>query len=143
MNEQLKQGLCDMLAFIEANDDFNFEESSQPTLVELNISTWWFNDRSDADRKHLLADLLRRIGKATKTYGHEFVNIEHPFGSRVKLYIATQRHVVCERVVIGTEVIPEHVIPAQDERVIPERVIEKIEWRCAPILAGDQETVGV
>lgn len=52
------------------------------------------------------------------------------------------REKVCARVLVGTETVPEHVIPAQPEQIIPaqpERVepaqiVPKYEYRCPKLL---------
>lgn len=51
----------------------------------------------------------------------------------------TPREKVCERVVTGTKVIPAHVIPAQPETEVPEKVEEVVEWRCHPLLEGGEK----
>lgn len=38
---------------------------------------------------------------------------------------------ICERIVTGTRIEPEKIIPAQ---IVPEQEVEIVEWRCAPIL---------
>lgn len=44
------------------------------------------------------------------------------------------RHAICERVQIGTRVVPERVIEARNAEIIPEHEEPVYEWKCAPFL---------
>ena len=51
---------------------------------------------------------------------------------------------ICERVCVGLKELPEVVVPAkaaEPEMVIPARVVEVYEWRCSPLLSGEDEAV--
>lgn len=71
--------------------------------------------------------LAREFGAARKEYDGSFLHLSKKFGTQA-LRAVFNRESVCERVVVGTEVVP--------ERVEPERIREIIEWRCEPILEG-------
>ena len=43
---------------------------------------------------------------------------------------------LCERMVIGTEIVPEEVVPATEASVVPSFERELIEWRCKPFTAA-------
>jgi hypothetical protein len=47
-----------------------------------------------------------------------------------KVIAIAMRNNVCERVVVGTKIEPAHVIPAQPETEVPERVVEIYEYHC-------------
>lgn len=49
------------------------------------------------------------------------------------------RNDVCERVQVGTKIEPEHVIPAQEEQIVPEREVPVYEWHCPSLLAEAQK----
>ena len=134
-NAQLLSGLRDLCAFIEANDDFEFVTGQQPQ-VELSLATWHLCGSKEEHRAYV-CDLARRVGKAEKRYADEFFWLRHDFNPLVRLVVTSMRDVVCERVVTGREVIPaqaEQVLPA-----IPERTVEVVTWKCAPILAAETE----
>lgn len=79
--------------------------------------------------------LAREFGTADKAYDDDFFRLKRRFGSLTLEAIFTRRE-VCERVVIGSEVVPEQVTPAYTR--------DKVEWRCSPLLEssadGDVQT---
>jgi hypothetical protein len=56
----------------------------------------------------------------------------------VHFQATAHRDLVCERVVVGTDEVTEMVPdPAVEVPLVPvTRVVEQVEWRCAPVLAG-------
>jgi hypothetical protein len=77
----------------------------------------------------ILATLLRTCDKKPDS---NFFNLSKEFGGGVKLIWFADRNAVCERVVVGTKVVPpqpERVIPAE-----PERIEELVEWHCPSLL---------
>ena len=56
----------------------------------------------------------------------------------VRIELNMSRGEACERVVVGTRVIPASVVPAREELVVPESVEEIVEWRCGSLLGGDE-----
>ena len=140
-NQQLVEGLRALLAFVEANDDFEFVPGGDTDIVELKFRTWYLN--GEDNRRVSIADLTRRLahaGKVDKLYGDDYAWVRSQFGPFVKAEIATMRETICEKVVVGKK-----VIPAQPERVIaaqPERIEEEVEWRCHPVItAGSGHTI--
>lgn len=69
-----------------------------------------------------LAALAREFRECEKTFVDDSFYLRKRFGV-ASLYAFTARTEVCERVVVGTEEVPEQVIPA--------RIREVVEWRCA------------
>lgn len=51
-----------------------------------------------------------------------------------KVQITANRNSVCKRVVVGTKIEPAHVIPAQPETQVPERVVEIYEYHCPTLM---------
>lgn len=72
--------------------------------------------------------LAKEFGSATKEYNDDHLTIKKQFGTQT-LQAVFSRKEVCERVVVGTKVVP--------EQVTPEHVQEIIEWRCDPILQDE------
>ena len=135
-NAQLLSGLRDLCAFIEANDDFEFVTGQQPQ-VAMDFSTWYLHSLNNNQQRERISDLAKRMGKAEKVYRDSFFSMTHNFGPYVQLKANSERHIVCERVVTGTKIVPAHeayTLPAQ-----PEQVVEIVEWKCAPILAAETE----
>jgi hypothetical protein len=60
----------------------------------------------------------------------------------LKITVIADRDKVCERVVVGTETVT-RTVPDPDVEVplveVTEQV-ERVEWRCLPLLAGEQAT---
>lgn len=91
------------------------------------------NSRKDA------ATLARAFGACEKEYTDDLFYITKKIGA-ISLCGVFTRNEVCERVVVGTRIVPERVVPAiqaQPEQVIPEQEEEIYEWKCSPIL-GDE-----
>jgi len=83
-----------------------------------------------------IATTVRAFGKCKKVYGDDAVNIYKEFSGGVQLNIYTPRATVCTRVVVGTVIETEKIIPGEwvDEVVVPQKEVEVAEWRCDPIL---------
>ena len=90
--------------------------------------------------KEELAIGARAFGKAEKLFTETAFQLVKTFPSGLKLEFYKCRESVCERVEVGEEVVPAHVIPATEEVFIPESVKKIYEWRCPDsILAGVSE----
>jgi hypothetical protein len=135
MNEKLISDLHTLIAFIEANDDFDFC-TSEPSPVEFNYHTWYLTDLSTEQKREKLQDLARRLGTAEKQYSGDFFWLKKQFGDTVHFKVTSERVTVCERIVTGLKTIPaapECILPAS-----PERTEEIVEWRCSPILSPEK-----
>ena len=140
-NAELIQGLRDLLAFVESNDDFDFVPGGDTNIVNGEFRTWYLS--GDDARRSSIADLTRRlarVNKVEKLYGDDFAWIRLQFGQYVRFDVSTLRETICKRVIVGKK-----VIAAQPERVIPatsERTVDEVEWRCHPVLtAGSSHTI--
>jgi hypothetical protein len=138
-NKELVSDLVSLIAFIKANDDFDFTRDPRP--VDFNFRLWYL--RSDEDRKEVFADLARRMGTLKKAYGDNFMWLKRDFGKHVQMTVSAERSAVCERIVTGTRDVPEHVLPAREETLVEAHTEEIVEWRCPPILAPDTEAQNV
>src|SRR5712672_1151283 len=74
---------------------------------------------TSVNTKDELAALAREFGECEKEFVEDVFYLRKRFGS-VNIYAFVSRSEVCERVVVGTRVIP--------ARVEPERVVEEVEW---------------
>lgn len=120
------QGLRELADFYEAHPEVKL-----PHAAQLSIFSW--------DKDQAVADAVRcahAFGHAEKSYSSDYFRMVRKFPGGVSLEFCTDRQTVCTPVVVGTKVEPAHTIPAQEERFIPERVVEQIEWRCQSLLAA-------
>ena len=62
-------------------------------------------------------------------------HLNRVFTSDLRLLIYTARENVCERIVVGTKIIPATTLPARDEVHMPERTEELVEWHCPKSLS--------
>lgn len=117
----------------------DFVETVGPKLpVDLDapyLTAWVFDDYKGVEAKHWLTarEKMRRIvklvGKADKVYKENYFDLRKYFGP-IKLEFTTNRANVCERKVVGTKEIPEHVVAARTEDIV--------EWVCNdPLLRAD------
>lgn len=96
----------------------------------------------NADEVALIIRAGLAAGAEIVKYGAEdsaYRNVGVRFGA-VEAMALVSKATVCERVVVGTE-----TIEVPDPTFIPpgapmvERVVDKVEWRCRPLLAGSTE----
>lgn len=65
--------------------------------------------------------IARAMGGFTKNHDGNYLTLVRSFGP-VQLHVNFASEAVCERVVVGTEEVPEKVTPAHVEEIV--------EWRC-------------
>src|SRR5579872_5532582 len=105
-NRELIEGLRGLLAFVEANQDFEFVPGNDDFVIQLNWHAWYIYEE-DAQRV-AIADLTRRmarVGKVEKCYSSDYAWIRLPFGPHVRIDLSTMRKTICERVVVGRKLI--------------------------------------
>lgn len=79
-----------------------------------------------------MALIANAAGDVDKEVSPQLFKLTKNFGGGVKVEWIAYRESVCEKVVVGTK-----VVPAEPERIIaavPERVEEVVEWRCPSLL---------
>jgi hypothetical protein len=77
----------------------------------------------------------RAFGEASKEYlGDAYFTLNKPFGKLIVLQAAWNRGDVCERVVVGQEEVEQEVIVSKVTE-LRKVMVDKVEWRCAPVLA--------
>lgn len=140
INTQQKQRAA-MVAGLRALAD-DIERSTAPLPTHAPQAQWLiFGDA--LDQKAYAADVVRTMGghwdKGRTHNGGDLFDFTKDYGGGIEAQVVVDRPQVCERVVVSTETV---VIPATELLVIdpqPERteVREVVEWRCAPLLAGD------
>lgn len=118
-------GLRELADFIEDNPEF---AELADTTLNLYVANWY----EDADRQ--FADLARKLGgHRTKSANERYLHVTRMFGP-LEVSVFTNREVVCERVVVGTETV--EVPDPNAAKVTVEREI--VEWECKSILNGDE-----
>jgi hypothetical protein len=111
------RGLREFADFLEAHP-----EVPAPTYPDLSIFT-------DRDGLRLAARALPRAEKVG--LGDSFFVLRGEFGN-IEVQCMAPREQVCRRVVVGTEEVPEKVVPAHTKEVV--------EWECdEPLLAPPKE----
>lgn len=76
---------------------------------------------------------FRQFGNFDKEYMDTWFAASKKFGV-IRLDLCAPRDQVCQKVVTGTRTIPERIIPASPETLVPEHVEEIYEWQCDPVL---------
>ena len=84
-----------------------------------------------ARSKQELIDLAKTYGgKWDKHYtDHEF-NLTQQLAKSICLYMYIEKEKICKKIVTGKKIVPKFVIPATEERVIPEHEEDIVEWYC-------------
>lgn len=124
--QEFINGLRAVADFYENNPAAHFDG------MQLSISMYAWEE----DAKSAIAATAKAMGKCEKEYDENNFTVRKNFSEIVSLGVFAPRAKVCTPVVVGTKVIPEHVVPATAETHVPERVENVIEWRCEPLLAG-------
>lgn len=85
-----------------------------------------------------LAKYARSIGTCEKVHEDRYYNLRKSFG-KVTVDFFAMREEVCKRVKVGEKVVPEHIIPARPEEVVPETKEDVYEWQCSESLLATEE----
>lgn len=88
--------------------------------------------------RELFTHAIRAFGAGDKRQslsGEEL--IFKPTDIILPVQIWVHKEVVCTRRVVGERTVPELIIPASPERVVPEHKEEIVEWDCGPFLGGE------
>ena len=126
---QVAQALRDIADFIE----------SRPELIlPVEIKLGRFRDQPEVHYQPAGADGMRSFAQHAhiamkKEVNDAFYNLLFDQPTFTGLAYEYRLN-VCERVLVGTEVEPEKVIPAQPERIEPAKIVPKYEYRCPKLL---------
>ena len=93
--------------------------------------------------KEELPKYAKAFGSLEKRYSDSAFELKKDFGGGIVTGTYHSRDAICERVEVGEEVVPEHVIPAREETVVPEHKIKKYEWKCPDSLLKPSEAAVV
>jgi hypothetical protein len=125
-SEQIKTGLGNDFAelgkFLQEHPELADRFYQTQTIVV-------FLDRED------FSMAAKAMGSFDKNVDSAYFEMNKHFGG-ITLSVNFKRDEVCERVKVGEKVIPEQILPAKSEEVIPEHVEDVYEWKCpASVLA--------
>jgi hypothetical protein len=118
------KGLREAADFLEAHGH-NFHVGQTTLYIHPQA-----NPKEDAA---LFAKLAGYVEKSFTGRSDDVFVLRREFSGGVDIKLLTNRANVCERVVVGMKTLAAHdgyTIAAQ-----PEREVEIVEWKCAPILA--------
>jgi hypothetical protein len=125
------QNLRDVADFLEAHPEIGTPETS----------TIWFHCwHQGKNAKQELAKIASIPGGWDKDVEEGVMasyRLNRDFGP-LRISVSAWRSDVCEKFQVGTKVEPEHVIPAQEEQIVPERVVPVFEWKCPSLLAPEE-----
>ena len=114
------RGLRDFADFMETNVDLPIPYGEE----YFNI---WVYTKAE------MSALVKGKGRWEKKAEANYMLFRKQFGT-INYDINITRDRICERVVVGEEIIPAR--PAE-----PERVVEKVEWKCTPVLDHEVDEV--
>lgn len=129
MNTERKEfcdGLRAVADWLEAHPDL--------ALPQSDVSCYALDTKEEA------AHTLKNLAPCEKIYTEGLFYISRRFGPVILRY-AFNRDSVCTLKVVGKREVPETVIEARPEQIIPAHTVDITEWECAPILhTADAET---
>jgi hypothetical protein len=132
-NDQLRRrqfinGLRAVAEFYEKNPGAWYDGMH----LTLNMYVW-----GRAARKALI-ETARLFGHCNKIYDENNITVSRQFSEQVTLAVFAARARVCRRLVLGSRILPERIVPATSEVRIPASRVEIVEWQCDPLLKNDQ-----
>lgn len=110
--------MSDREATIKALRDLADYLEERPGVPTPSISTMFAFAYPDV---HPVAEVARAMGGFDKTHDGSFLNLVRDFGA-FRLEVSYRSEQVCERVVVGTEEVPEKTVPAHTKEIV--------EWKC-------------
>ncbi|MDT7811552.1 MAG: hypothetical protein QOJ42_1468 [Acidobacteriaceae bacterium] len=132
-DEQLRRrqfidGLRAVAKFYEENPGASYDGMH----LTLNMYVWGRTARK------ALIETARLFGHCNKIYDENNITVSRQFSEQVTVAVFAARARVCRRVILGSRILPERIVPATSEMRIPASRVEIVEWQCDPLLKDDQ-----
>ena len=127
---QFIEGLRAVAKFYEENPGAWYDGMH----LTLNMYVW-----GRAARKALI-ETARLFGHCNKIYDETNITVSRQFSEQVTVAVFAARARVCRRVILGSRILPERIMPATNEVRIPASRVEIVEWQCDPLLKQDDST---
>jgi hypothetical protein len=125
---QFIEGLRAVAKFYEENPGASYDGMH----LTLNMYVWGRTARK------ALIETARLFGHCNKIYDENNITVSRQFSEQVTVAVFAARARVCRRVILGSRILPERIVPATSEVRIPASRVEIVEWRCDPLLKDDQ-----
>jgi hypothetical protein len=125
---QFIEGLCAVAKFYEENPGASYDGMH----LTLNMYVWGRTARK------ALIETARLFGHCNKIYDENNITVSRQFSEQVTVAVFAARARVCRRVILGSRILPERILPATSEMRIPASRVEIVEWQCDPLLKDDQ-----
>ena len=125
---QFIEGLRAVATFYEQNPGAWYDGMH----LTLNMYVWGRTARK------ALIETARLFGHCNKIYDENNITVSRQFSEQVTVAVFAARARVCRRVILGSRILPERIVPATSEVRIPASRVEIVEWQCDPLLKDDQ-----
>jgi hypothetical protein len=125
---QFIEGLRAVATFYEQNPGAWYDGMH----LTLNMYVWGRTARK------ALIETARLFGHCNKIYDENNITVSRQFSEQVTVAVFAARARVCRRVILGSRILPERILPATSEVRIPASRVEIVEWQCDPLLKDDQ-----
>jgi len=125
---QFIEGLRAVATFYEQNPGAWYDGMH----LTLNMYVWGRTARK------ALIETARLFGRCNKIYDENNITVSRQFSEQVTVAVFASRARVCRRVILGSRILPERIVPATSEVRIPASRVEIVEWQCDPLLKDDQ-----
>jgi len=125
---QFIEGLRAVATFYEQNPGAWYDGMH----LTLNMYVWGRTARK------ALIETARLFGRCNKIYDENNITVSRQFSEQVTVAVFAARARVCRRVILGSRILPERILPATSEVRIPASRVEIVEWQCDPLLKDDQ-----
>ncbi|MEA2257373.1 MAG: hypothetical protein QOJ51_198 [Acidobacteriaceae bacterium] len=125
---QFIEGLRAVAKFYEENPGASYDGMH----LTLNMYVWGRTARK------ALIETARLFGHCNKIYDENNITVSRQFSEQVTVAVFAARARVCRRVILGSRILPERIVPATSEVRIPASRVEIVVWQCDPLLKDDQ-----
>jgi hypothetical protein len=129
-------GLRALADMIEANQPLAQQFSTHFKYLAMHVF-----DGPDRVFPMFIRAALAHGATVTKDFNEKFAKVMASWGDSFCFALQTDRELVCERVVVGTETVTRKVKDPDALAAVPEvevtEEVEKVEYRCTPLLGAE------
>lgn len=135
MNTGTVDGLAAAIDLITTHPDLPAPYIASTTRGA-NASYYLMHEDTEADQKAEALRIIRAVGGKWDKHGNGDRLYFRQRRGTLTITIGVAREAVCERVVTGQERVERPAVESQPARV---EMVDVVEWRCDPVLAGQNQ----
>jgi hypothetical protein len=122
-NKEYVSGLRKIADFFEERPSLKV-----PSSLQFDV---WCDDREE------MIEAAKIAGTTEKIWQGDWLYLRKSFADHVSVDFNLRRNALCEKVSKGMKSVPETIIPAKPEEIIPAHEVEEFEWKCPESLLAE------